>query len=164
MDNLALMDCHNAGEFPVANSCTECDIEMLDVSADSQFTPCGGAMAPCFKPMDIKVNARTVPTDEQGYLLDHRQWSESFAEAVAQRDGVTLYDDHWGLILYFRDYYEATGTIPTMHILLRTLGRQHGGHFHDEKTYARFLYRLFPTDPVHELCKLAGLPRPEPDT
>jgi hypothetical protein len=51
-----------------------------------------------------------------------------------------------------------------MHILLRTLGRQHGVHFQDEKAYAKFLYRLFPNDPVHTLGKLAGLPKPLPDT
>ncbi|MFK7815180.1 MAG: TusE/DsrC/DsvC family sulfur relay protein [Gammaproteobacteria bacterium] len=26
------------------------------------------------------------------------------------------------------------------------------------------IYSLFPTDPIHELCKLAGLPMPQPDT
>jgi sulfur relay (sulfurtransferase) DsrC/TusE family protein len=50
-----------------------------------------------------------------------------------------------------------------MHVLVRSLGRQHGAHFHDEKTYTKFLYRLFPSDPVRTLCKLAGLPKPPPD-
>jgi tRNA 2-thiouridine synthesizing protein E len=51
-----------------------------------------------------------------------------------------------------------------MRQLVLTLGRQHGPHFHDRKVYERFLYRLFPRDPIRELCKLAGLPKPEPDT
>jgi tRNA 2-thiouridine synthesizing protein E len=114
--------------------------------------------------MDIEINDRVVHTDEQGYLLDLADWSEAFVEHSATRDGLRLYDDHWGLILYFREYFEATGTVPTMHILLRTLGRQHGVHFQDEKAYAKFLYRLFPNDPVRALCKFAGLPKPPPDT
>jgi len=114
--------------------------------------------------MDLDVGGRPVRTDEQGYLLDPEDWSEEFAERTAARDGIALYDDHWGLILYFREHYQATGLVPTMHMLVRTLGRHHGAHFHDEKTYQRFLYRLFPSDPVRELCKLAGLPKPPPDT
>lgn len=114
--------------------------------------------------MDLELSNSIVRIDEQGYLLDLEDWSEEFAEKAAARDGVRLFDDHWGLILYFRDYYQATGTVPTMHILVRTLGQQHGAHFQNEKAYEKFLYRLFPSDPVRELCKLAGLPKPPPDT
>jgi tRNA 2-thiouridine synthesizing protein E len=112
----------------------------------------------------IDISGHRVRTDEQGYLLDPDDWSEEFAEQCAVRDGIRLYDDHWGLILYFRDFYQANGTVPTMHVLVRTLGRQHGERFHDEKAYERHLYRLFPSDPVRALCKLAGLPKPPPDT
>jgi tRNA 2-thiouridine synthesizing protein E len=114
--------------------------------------------------MDLEISGRIVQTDEQGYLLNLNDWSEEFAEKMAERDGVRLFDDHWGLILYFRDHFQATGSVPTMHTLVRTLGQQHGTHFQDEKTYGKFLYRLFPSDPVRELCKLAGLPKPPPDT
>ena len=37
-------------------------------------------------------------------------------------------------------------------------------NFHDKKVYEKFIYKLFLTDPVHELGKLAGLPKPPPDT
>jgi tRNA 2-thiouridine synthesizing protein E len=114
--------------------------------------------------MDIEVSGHVVQTDEQGYLLVLEDWSEEFAEKTAARDNVHLFDDHWGLILYFRDYYQASGSVPTMHTLVRTLGQQHGAHFQDEKTYGKFLYKLFPSDPVRALCKLAGLPKPPPDT
>lgn len=113
--------------------------------------------------MEFETGGRTVRTDEQGFLLDPGDWTEAFAEKTAQADGIRLYDDHWGLILYFRDYYQATGSVPTMHVLVRTLGRQHGARFHDEKAYGKFLYRLFLSDPVRMLCKLAGLPKPPPD-
>jgi tRNA 2-thiouridine synthesizing protein E len=113
--------------------------------------------------LEIEIAGRVVHTDEQGFLLDMDEWSEEFVEKTAETDGIRLYDDHWGLILYFRDYWQSTGSVPTMHVLVRSLGRQHGAHFHDEKTYTKFLYRLFPSDPVRTLCKLAGLPRPPPD-
>lgn len=114
--------------------------------------------------MDLEVGGRILRTDEQGYLLNLDDWSEEFAEKMAEHDGVKLFDDHWGLIFYFRDYYQSTGSVPTMHVIVRTLGRQHGAHFHNEKEYGKYLYQLFPSDPVRTLCKLAGLPKPPPDT
>ncbi len=114
--------------------------------------------------MPIEVRGRAVETDEQGFLVHLEDWNEAFAEAMAVRDGLTLYDESWGLIGYFRDHYEQTGTHPSMHQLVLALGRLHGRHFHDRKAYEHFLYRLFPRDPIRELCRLAGLPKPEPDT
>ena len=35
---------------------------------------------------------------------------------------------------------------------------------HNKKIYEHHIYNLFETDPVHELCKLSGLPMPQPDT
>lgn len=114
--------------------------------------------------MDVMVNGRKIETDEQGFLLHGDDWSEGFAERVAEQDGVRLYDESWGLIGYFHEYYQQYSTHPSMRQLVLTLGRQHGLHFHDRKAYEKFLYRLFPRDPMRELCKLAGLPKPEPDT
>jgi len=114
--------------------------------------------------MNIIVSDQRIETDEQGYLLNAEDWSEEFVEKTAAVDGLTLYDESWGLIGYFHEYYQQYSTHPSMHQIVQTLGRQHGMHFHDRKTYEKFMYRLFPRDPVRELCKLAGLPKPEPDT
>lgn len=114
--------------------------------------------------MELEVNGKTVVTDEQGYLINLDDWSEELAEIIAERDGIKLFDDHWGLIMYFREYYQQTSRIPSMRTIVLDLGKQHGKHFHEEKHYAKYLYQLFPHDPLRALCKLAGLPRPEPDT
>jgi tRNA 2-thiouridine synthesizing protein E len=53
-------------------------------------------------------------------------------------------------------------TNPTMHGLVIDLGKK-SARFHDRKAYEKHIYRLFPSDPVHEICKLAGLPLPQPD-
>lgn len=114
--------------------------------------------------MSIKVGDKTIPADEEGYLLNPDDWTEQVAEAMAfqqsQRDGVKLTETHWGLIGYFRDYYQKNKVHPTMHKLVMTLGKYHGEHFHEHKEYEKFLYKLFPRGPVPELCKLAGLPKP----
>lgn len=114
--------------------------------------------------MRFEVNGRIIETDEQGYLLDLDDWSEDFARALARHDGIELYVDHWELIWYFRDYYEQTRSLPTMHRMVLELGKRGGERFRDRKAYEKHIYRLFPADPVREVCKLAGLPMPQPDT
>lgn len=118
--------------------------------------------------MGIEIGGKTIETDEEGYLRNPDDWSDQVAEAMAyqqaQQDGVTLTETHWGLIHYFRDYYQENKVHPTMHKLVESLGKHHGEHFHDHKVYEKFLYELFPHGPVQELCKLAGLPKPAEET
>ncbi len=114
--------------------------------------------------MKLEINGKTIETNEQGFLRDLDEWSEEFAAELARRDGIELFVDHWELIWYFRDYYAENQTNPTMHIMVRSLGKTKGAHYHDQKAYERHIYQLFPADPIHELCKLAGLPMPPPDT
>ena len=114
--------------------------------------------------MRLNVEGKIVETNEQGFLSNLDDWSEAFAEVIAERDGLELYVDHWELIWYFRDFYEETKTLPTMHKMVMTLGRHRGKRFRDMKRYEKHIYDLFPTDPVHQLCKLAGLPMPQPDS
>ncbi len=113
--------------------------------------------------MMLEVNGSNIETDVQGFLCHLDEWSESYTRELAKRDGIELYDDHWELIFYFREYYEENLTSPTMHTLVRDFGGK-DKRFHDRKAYERHVYSLFPFDPVHEICKLAGLPLPPPDT
>ena len=106
-----------------------------------------------------------IPVDEEGFLLDPRDWSEGFATRAASQDDLTLTETHWGLIRYFRSYFGEHEQHPDMHTLVQTLGAQHGDRFRDQMVYRDFLYEIFPdrTGPIVELCKLAGLPKPLED-
>src|SRR5210317_2024943 len=112
--------------------------------------------------MMLEVKGRSVETNVQGFLAHLEEWDEDFAKELAERDGVQLYNDHWELIYYFREYYEENMTNPTMHKMVIDLGNK-SARFHDRKAYEKHIYRLFPRDPAHEICKLAGLPLPQPD-
>lgn len=110
--------------------------------------------------MRIEVENKRSETDEEGYLLNPENWDECFAEAVAKCEGIDLSVTHWGLINYFRTFYEDHMRHPTMHELVLTLGKHHGRRFEEAKKYREFLYELFPQGPVPMLCRLAGLPKP----
>ena len=113
--------------------------------------------------MQLEVEGKTIGTNEQGFLSDLGDWNEEVCKKLASQDGQELFVDHWELIWYFREYYDEKQTNPTMHTVVRELGNK-GERFHDQKEYEKHIYSLFHTDPVHEVCKLAGLPMPPPDT
>jgi TusE/DsrC/DsvC family sulfur relay protein len=114
--------------------------------------------------LKFELQDKIIETNEQGFLCNLDDWSEEFAEKLAEHERIDLFIDHWELIWYFRDYYSETQTTPTMHQMVLTLGKQKGKRFRDMKRYEKHIYGLFPADPIHELCKLAGLPMPQPDT
>lgn len=97
-----------------------------------------------------------VAVDEKGYLLDWQAWSPAVASAMAAADGVELTDDHWRVLLLFRQYFKAYEIEPPMRALVRMVREQMG----EEKGNSRFLYRLFPEGPATQACRYAGLPRP----
>ena len=110
--------------------------------------------------MSIQLENRRIVTDEEGFLLNPDDWDECVAEALAEGEGIALTETHWGLVNYFRTFYEDCMRHPTMHELVLTLGKHHGKRFEEAKKYRDFLYELFPQGPVPLLCKLAGLPKP----
>ncbi len=112
--------------------------------------------------MVINVAGRSIPADEEGFLLNPADWSEEVADAIAESEGYELKDDHKGLVDYFREYYAENETHPTMHIIVKEIGGSLGKNFHDHKVLANHLYKIFPSEPIAELCKLAGLPKPLP--
>ncbi len=65
--------------------------------------------------MSIKVENKTIETDEEGYLLDPNQWDECVAEAIAAQEGIELTAMHWAMINYFRTFYEDHMRHPSMH-------------------------------------------------
>lgn len=113
--------------------------------------------------MVLQLSERSIETNPQGYLCNLADWNEEYTEKMAEQDGIQLFDDHWELILYFREYFEEHQVCPTMHKVVRELGKKNA-HFLDQKKYEQHIYSLFPKDPTHEVCKLAGLPMPPPDT
>lgn len=114
--------------------------------------------------MNLEVNGKTIEANEQGYLANPDEWNEDVCKAIAERDGVELFVDHWELIWYVREYFEEKQTCPTMHTMIRDLAPQKTERFHNQKEYEKHIYRLFPTDAAHKVCKLAGIPMPPPDT
>lgn len=112
---------------------------------------------------EIKIAKKNIHVNIQGYLDNYDDWSEEFARKMAKIDNVKLYNDHWELIYYFREYYLHNLVAPTMHQMIIELMSKNI-KFQDKKKYEEHIYALFPSDPIREVCKLAGLPMPQADS
>lgn len=106
--------------------------------------------------MILIFNGQQYETDAQGYLLDSTLWSESLATYIAEKESITLSDEHWQVIHFVRDFYREFNTSPAIRALVKALEKRYG----KEKISSRYLYRLFPKGPAKQATKIAGLPKP----
>ena len=106
--------------------------------------------------MSIIFDNKTIATDEQGYLLEHSDWSEALAPLLAQQDGLELTPAHWEVIRFVREFYLTYNTSPAIRALTKAMKAQFG----EEKANSRYLYSLFPEGPAKQATKYAGLPKP----
>ncbi len=85
----------------------------------------------------------------QGFLEDFTQWNERFANQLSDEwklpDGLT--PTHWHIIRFLRNYYQATGNIPTVYEICEA----HGLDLND-------FMKLFPEGYRRGACRIAGLP------
>lgn len=104
----------------------------------------------------LLFNGEEIPTDNQGYLLNHTQWSEALAPVIAQADELELTEAHWEVIRFVRSFYEQYNTSPAIRALTKAMKAEFG----EEKASSRYLYRLFKEGPAKQATKYAGLPKP----
>ncbi len=96
----------------------------------------------------ITYKGKTFEIDDLGFLIDYRQWSREFAEALALNLNIAegLNDRHWQVINFIRDTMKEMGKCP----LVYQTCKQNGLRLKD-------LRELFPTGYLRGACKLAGL-------
>lgn len=113
--------------------------------------------------MTLTVNGKTIPTDNEGYLLNPDDWTEEVGlELVKQHEAEghrKVTETGWRLIKYFRDYYDEFMTHPSMNELIRLHEKLEHKNFEHEIDYKQNLYELFPHGPIRMLAKMAGLPQ-----
>ena len=90
------------------------------------------------------------------HLLRLSDWSEGFALALAQREGLALTQSHWELIRFLRAYYAEHGVQPQVRVMIRHFTQawdaRRGSNHH--------LHDLFPIGgPQKQGNRLAGLLR-----
>lgn len=105
----------------------------------------------------IEFEGQQYATDVQGFLKQRLRWSPGLARHMAKLDGVTLTDEHWEIIHYFREYYEDYNIPPPIRMVIRVFKKSFG----EENANSRYLLQLFPEGATKAASKFAGLPKPK---
>jgi tRNA 2-thiouridine synthesizing protein E len=104
----------------------------------------------------IQIEGRTIDIDDEGYLVDPGEWTESVAEELARRENLQLDRLHWHVIEFMRRYLEQRQIAPDARYVIRHLADEVG--LGDEARTK--LFELFPYGYVRQACKIAGMRRP----
>ena len=107
--------------------------------------------------MSLKVGEITVPTDDEGYLIDPDDWNKEVGEVLAQNEDIELNEEYWKIITYMRDYFEDHKIAPGTRCVTKFISEKLG---YGKKEARNYLFKIFPYGYVKQACKIAGMKRP----
>lgn len=105
----------------------------------------------------VDIGGKRIATDQEGYIQDMSEWSEGFATAIAEKEGITLTDEHWEVIRYIREYYDG----HQVQAQVLDMIKHFEGKWGKEKGNNKYLHKLFPTGggPQKQGNRIAGIRR-----
>ena len=95
------------------------------------------------------IDGHQIHVNDEGFMTDPGEWSESLAESLADQIGIELTDEHWKAIRFLRDDFAHEGETPTLRRITVVGGIP-----------TKQLFQLFPQKPAKKLAYVAGLPKP----
>lgn len=95
------------------------------------------------------IDGHDIHVNDEGFMTDPSEWSETLATSLAAQIGLELTEDHWKAIRFVRDDFAQEGETAT----LRRIGVVGG-------IPTKSLFALFPQKPAKKLAYVAGLPKP----
>ena len=102
----------------------------------------------------LMVDGREILTDPEGYILIMDEWSEDFARAQAEREGLALSDEHWEVIHFIRAYYEDHSVQAQVRDMVMHFRAAWGA----ERGNSRHLHDIFPMGgPQKQGNRIAGI-------
>lgn len=104
----------------------------------------------------LHVDGTSVAVDQEGFLVDLKDWSKPVAEALANAEGIALQAEHWEVLRVLREFYQEFQLSPATRPLIKYTALKLG----PEKGNSMHLNRLFKGTPAKLAAKLAGLPKP----
>ncbi|WP_260843225.1 TusE/DsrC/DsvC family sulfur relay protein [Sedimenticola selenatireducens] len=102
----------------------------------------------------VDIGGHLIATDQEGYIQDMDEWSEAFALALAEKEQLTLNDEHWEVINYIRDYYQQHRVQAQVRDMIKHFRKVWG----KERANTRYLHDMFPMGgPQKQGNRLAGI-------
>jgi len=108
------------------------------------------------KTSTIEVNDIVIGVDDEGYLLDPKDWNLDVANKMADILEIDMTDHHWDVVNYVRNNYDERQSIPELRHALKFLADKIGKDIVNRK----FVYKLFPYGYGQQACKIVGMRKP----
>ncbi|MGO9444670.1 MAG: TusE/DsrC/DsvC family sulfur relay protein [Thiobacillaceae bacterium] len=102
----------------------------------------------------MEATLQMPEVDVEGYLVNPADWNEAVAEEIARQENIQFTEDHWDVIRFIRESYDAHQVIPDARFAIKHLGERLG------KDARKKLFELFPYGYVKQACRIAGMRRP----
>ncbi|WP_332642263.1 TusE/DsrC/DsvC family sulfur relay protein [Aeromicrobium sp.] len=95
------------------------------------------------------IDGHDIHVNDEGFMTDPSEWSESLATSLAAQIGIELTEEHWKALRFVRDDFAKEGETAT----LRRINVVGG-------IPTKSMFVLFPQKPAKKLAYVAGLPKP----
>ncbi|MCW8918729.1 MAG: TusE/DsrC/DsvC family sulfur relay protein [Gammaproteobacteria bacterium] len=106
--------------------------------------------------MLLDVNGKQIRTDKEGYIINIDEWTEDYAIALAEVEGLELTDEHWQVIHYIRDYFEDHRVQVQVREMIKHFKKAWG----PERGNNHYLHDIFPKGgPQKQGNRFAGIHR-----
>lgn len=92
-----------------------------------------------------------IETNDAGYMVNPSDWTPEVMYWLAEKDGLTLTEEHVEYILAAREMYAENDTVPSIRVFAKSFGM-------DRK--AKPLYELFESGVMKRISKWGGMPQP----
>ncbi len=113
-------------------------------------------MYPNMQTRRLLVNGQEILTDSEGYIVNLDEWSEDYARAAAEVEGLSLTEEHWEVLYFLRDYWLEHHVQCEVRKMVKHFKQKWG----PERGNSAYLHRIFPRGgPQKQGNRLAGLLR-----
>jgi len=92
---------------------------------------------------------KEIDLNDEGYLLDFKQWTRDIGEELAREQGIEMNDKRWEVIDYIHDKFENEEPLSIR-------GIKKSGVINIKEYYS-----LFPGGPLKKATLIAGIPKPK---
>jgi len=92
---------------------------------------------------------REINVNEEGYLVDFKQWDREICECIADECNVIMTEKHWEVVEYLQDKHHKEEPLSIR-------GIKKSGVINIKE-----FYKLFPGGPLKVSTKIAGIPKPK---
>ena len=95
------------------------------------------------------IGNKQIDVNEEGYLVDFKQWDREICECIADECNVVMTEKHWEVIEYLQDKHLKEEALSIR-------GIKKSGVINIKE-----FYQLFPGGPLKISTKIAGIPKPK---